>query len=171
LAKLHQVEPARIEMRLADANTAYVAMFEDEPAGYGWSGAHSVGVADIYWPIPPSSRGLWDFCTLDAWRGRGIYPHLLQAILRSEQTEAEKFWIGHRADNLASKRGIEKAGFQLANYVVFTPDRQIRLTPRGELTRSYEDPQGLHTGFIEVAEADLTAFEFENFSDKDLKLS
>ncbi len=171
LAKLHNVEPAKIETRLADANTAYVAIFEDEPAGYGWSGANSVGVSDIYWPITPPSRGLWDFFTLDKWRGRGIYPHLLQSILRSEQIEAEKFWIGHRADNFASKRGIEKAGFHLVNYVVFTPERQIRLVPRGKLTRSYEDPQGMHFGFIEVADDELTAFDFGNFSDKDLELS
>ena len=95
-----------------------------------------MGVADVYWPITPPNRGLWDFFTLDKWRGRGIYPHLLQAILRSEQSEAEKFWLGHRADNYPSKRGIEKAGFHLVNYVVFTPDRQMRLVPRGNLTHS-----------------------------------
>ena len=37
LAKLHHVEPVKIETRLADANTAYVAIFEDEPAA-AWLG-------------------------------------------------------------------------------------------------------------------------------------
>lgn len=171
LAKLHNVGPVKIETRLADANTAYVAIFEDEPAGYGWSGANSVGVADIYWPITPPSRGLWDFFTFEKWRGRGIYPHLLQAILHSEQIEAEKFWLGHRADNYASQRGIEKAGFHLVNYVVFTPERQIRLVPRGKLTHSYEDPQGMHFGFVEVADEDLTIFDFGGLSDEDLQPS
>lgn len=117
LARLHNLEPAKIEARLEDANTAFVAYLKDAPAGYGWSGAKSVGVADLFWPIPPLNRGLWDFFTLEEWRGYGIYPHLLQAILRREQGETEKFWLGHRVDNYASRRGIEKAGFHLVNYV------------------------------------------------------
>src|SRR5512139_153841 len=85
LADLHNANLAKIEARLNDANTAYVAYIEDEPVGYGWSGANSVGVADVFWPIAPPNRGLWDFFTLQAARGRGIYPRLLQAILRTEQ--------------------------------------------------------------------------------------
>ena len=171
LARLLNVEPIKIEKRLADANSAYVAFIEDEPAGYGWSGANSVGVADIFWPIPPQSRGLWDFFTLESARGRGIYPHLLQAILRKEQDEAEKFWLGHRVDNDASKRGIEKAGFALVNWVVLTPEQQIRLVPRGNLSRAYGDPQGRHMGFVEVADADMKAFDFGNLSDDNIQLA
>jgi GNAT superfamily N-acetyltransferase len=171
LANLHQVNLANIEARLSDANTAYVAYLEDEPVGYGWSGANSVGVADVFWPITPPNCGLWDFFTLQAARGRGIYPQLLQAILRTEQDEAEQFWIGHRLDNAASQRGIEKAGFQRVNYVVLTPERQLRLVPRGNLARSYGDPQGRHFGFIEVADEEMAAFNFGDMKDEDLELS
>ncbi|MFO7679122.1 MAG: GNAT family N-acetyltransferase [Chloroflexota bacterium] len=170
LARLHKVESAKIEERLADANTAYVAFIADEPAGYGWSGANSVGVGDVFWPIPPNSRGLWDFFTLESARGRGIYPHLLQAILREEQNEAGKFWLGHRVDNYASQRGIEKAGFSLVNLVVFTPERQIRLAPRGNLARSYGDPQGKHLGFAEVADEDMELFDFGGLPDDEVQL-
>lgn len=171
LAELHQDEPAKIETRLADANTAYVAFIGDEPAGYGWSGAWSVGVADVFWPIPPHSRGLWAFYTLEGWRGHGIYPRLLQAILRREQGEAEKFWIGHRADNHASRRGIEKAGFQLVNYVVMTPEGQLRLVPRGNLQRSLDDPQGIHFGFIDALDEEMAIFNFGELQGEDLKFS
>ncbi|MCA9925032.1 MAG: GNAT family N-acetyltransferase [Anaerolineales bacterium] len=171
LAKLHPVEPAKIEERLADANTAYVAFIENEPVGYGWSGANSVGVADIFWPMTPNSRGLWDFFTLASARGRGVYPHLLQAILRREQNEAETFWLGHRVDNFASKRGIEKAGFSLVNWVVFTPERQIRLVPRGNLARAHDDPQGKHLGFADVADADMEPFDFGGLSDDEIQLT
>jgi GNAT superfamily N-acetyltransferase len=171
LADLHKVNLAKIETRLSDANTAYVAYLEDEPAGYGWSGANSVGVADVFWPITPPDRGLWDFFTLPVARGRGIYPHLLQAILRTEQSEAERFWIGHRVDNLASQRGIEKAGFQRVNFAVLTPERQLRLVPRGNRARSYGDPQGRHFGFIEVADEEMAAFNFGDLKDEDLELS
>lgn len=171
LARLHQVDPIKIEARLADANTAYVAFIEDEPAGYGWSGANSVGVADVFWPMTPNSRGLWDFFTLESARGRGVYPHLLQAILRREQNEAEKFWIGHRVDNHASKRGIEKAGFALVTWGVLTPERQLRLVPRGNLSRSYDDPQGRHFGFAELADADMEVFDFGDLSEGDIQLA
>lgn len=170
LARLHKVESAKIEERLADANTAYVAFIADEPAGYGWSGANSVGVGDVFWPIPPQSRGLWDFFTLESARGRGIYPHLLQAILRKEQNEAAMFWLGHRVDNYASQRGIEKAGFSLVNLVLFTPERQIRLAPRGNLARSYGDPQGKHFGFAEVADEDMELFDFDGLPDDKVQL-
>src|SRR5262249_35635739 len=45
------------------------------------------------------------------WRGLGIYPRLLQAILAREAGEAQRFWIGHVRENRASGRGIVKAGF------------------------------------------------------------
>ena len=128
-------------------------------------------VADVFWPMTSQSRGLWDFFTLESARGRGIYPHLLKAILRGEQNEAEKFWLGHRVDNYASKRGIEKAGFSLVNWVVFTPERQLRLVPRGNLARSYGDPQGRHLGFAEVADEDMELFDFGGLSDDDLQLA
>lgn len=35
---------------LAQGSTFYVVFFQDEPAGYGWSGANEVGVGDIFWP-------------------------------------------------------------------------------------------------------------------------
>lgn len=168
LTKLLNVEATKIEARLADANTAYVAFIQDEPAGYGWSGANSVGVGDMFWPMPPNSRGLWDFFTLESARGRGVYPHLLQAILRREQHEAETFWLGHRVDNHASKRGIEKAGFSLVNWVVLTPERQIRLVPRGHLARSHGDPMGMHMGFAEVADEDMKPFDFGGLSDEEI---
>jgi GNAT superfamily N-acetyltransferase len=171
LTKLLNVEATKIEARLADANTAYVAFIQDEPAGYGWSGANSVGVGDMFWPMPPNNRGLWDFFTLESARGRGVYPHLLQAILRREQPVAEKFWLGHRVDNFASKRGIEKAGFSLVNWVVLTPEQQIRLVPRGYLARSHGDPQGRHFGFVEVADADMEPFDFSNLSEGDIEVA
>ncbi len=115
--------------------------------------------------LTPSDRALWDFVTFEAWRGRGIYPLLLQAILRTEQSEAERFWIGHRADNDASKRGILKAGFQLSNIGVMTPDYQPRAVPRGNRERALVDPQGKHFSFIELADKDMTTFNFENMGD------
>ena len=61
--------------------------------------------------IPPGERYLWNFVTLKAFRGLGIYPRLLQAIVRAESATAEKFWIAYAPENHASGAGIGKAGF------------------------------------------------------------
>lgn len=56
-------------------------------------------------------RYLWNFVTLTAHRGLGIYPRLLDAIVRTESREAERFWIAYAPENHASGSGIRKAGF------------------------------------------------------------
>ena len=74
LATLHNVTTSKIAHRLETENNAYVAFLEDVPAGYGWTAAKSVGVADVFWPLKPPDRGLWDFATLPAWRWCSILP-------------------------------------------------------------------------------------------------
>jgi hypothetical protein len=41
----------------------------------------------------------------------GIYPRLLDAIVRAESAEAERFWIAYAPENRASGADIRKAGF------------------------------------------------------------
>jgi GNAT superfamily N-acetyltransferase len=89
------------------------------PAGYGWSasGPAHIGGLELHLTVPPGERYLWDFVTLPDFRGRGLYPLLLQDIIRRQRQEASWFWIGHDTHNEASRRGILKAGFQLAGRV------------------------------------------------------
>lgn len=170
LAQLHNLDIPTIETRFETGNNPYVAFVKDEPVAYGWTATKTMGIAEggIEWPLSSDDRGLWDFATLEAWRGRGIYPMLLQSILRTEYSEVERFWIGHRADNDASKRGIVKAGFQLSNIVgTMMPDNQPWAAPRGDRERALADPQGKHFGFIELADEDMKLFSFENMGDAD----
>jgi GNAT superfamily N-acetyltransferase len=90
-----------------------------EPAAYGWSatGPAEIGGLALSFTVPPAERYLWDFVTLPAYRGRGLYPLLLQEILQRQMVEAEWFWIGHEPDNRASRSGILKAGFRLVGQV------------------------------------------------------
>ena len=67
---------------------------------------------NLAFSVPIGNRYLWDFATLPSWRGCGIYPALLRAILEDERPQAARFWIGHADSNHASGRGIAKAGFQ-----------------------------------------------------------
>ena len=116
LAELSEPEVVR---RLADGHVAFLLRVGGQLAAYGWSasGPAHIGGLDLVFTVPPDERYLWDFVTLPAYRGRGLYPLLLQEIVRRQMPEAEWFWIGHAPDNRASARGILKAGFRPAGRV------------------------------------------------------
>lgn len=121
LASLIDTSREDILSHIRRGHHPYIARVGTDPVAYGWSasGKATFGGGLVTFQIPAGNRYLYDFVTLPAWRGRGIYPHLLQAILRRESAEIERFWIIHQSLNVASERGIAKAGFQLACRVYF----------------------------------------------------
>src|SRR5262245_51795673 len=86
LTALTGLAPDEVRGRLEAGNRCYLVRLGGEPVGYGWvadAGA-AIGELDLAFRLEAADRYLWDFVTLEAWRGRGLYPHLLQAILRAE---------------------------------------------------------------------------------------
>ncbi|CAN5649476.1 hypothetical protein BH23CHL2_BH23CHL2_25750 [soil metagenome] len=108
----------QIDQRLARGNRAVVGRVDGAPAAIGWStsGRAEIGELGLDFELPTGNRYLWDFVTLSEWRGRAIYPALLQAFIRHE-AGVERFWVGHDLDNVASGRGILKAGFRTVGQV------------------------------------------------------
>ena len=100
--------------RLAEGHRAYVALRDGAPAAWGWSATRSAAIGELgsTFRVPAGERYLWNFVTAPAHRGRGIYPRLLDAIVRAESAEAERFWVAHAPENRASGAGITKAGFR-----------------------------------------------------------
>ncbi len=125
LAKLNNLSLQEVNNRFQTGNFAYLAYIEEVVVAYGWVSAQSAGVSEISlsWSIPPQNLYLWDFQTLPEWRGRGIYPHFLQAILRAEMHVAERFWILYAPGNEAAEHSIRKAGFQFLGELVLTHGR------------------------------------------------
>ena len=113
--------------RLAAGHALFTALVDGSLAAYGWSASERahIGGLDLGFAIPPGERYLWDFVTLPGNRGRGIYPLLLQAILRRQSDQADGFWIGHEPTNRASRRGILKAGFRVAGRIWRLPDGSL----------------------------------------------
>ncbi|MCB9430355.1 MAG: GNAT family N-acetyltransferase [Ardenticatenaceae bacterium] len=142
LAPLHNLTEASIQSRFNEGAHCYVAFLDDTPVGYGWVGTKvgHIRQGGLVWSLGKLDRVLWDFETLPAFRGRGVYPHLLQAILRAESVSAERFWIGHQGQNTASKRGIVKAGFSLNNITLLTSGGQIVQESQGDPVRALADP-------------------------------
>jgi GNAT superfamily N-acetyltransferase len=157
LASLHQLYLPAIQARLQAGNRPYVAFMQGTPAAYGWVAAQRERIAEgIEWPLGADDRSLWDFTTLPAWRGQGVYPRLLQAILQAEVAEAERFWIGHTLENMSSRRGILKAGFQPTLLGLPTAQGPTRWVLQGDRERALADPMAKQ---LNILEAGLTGAE------------
>jgi GNAT superfamily N-acetyltransferase len=127
IAELTKLASDEVESRLGAGHRIYIAAVDGVPAASGWVAtlAASIGELDLEFALPPSDRYLWDFVTLPEWRGRGIYSRLLQGIVAAEGAGAERFWIIHAPENVASGSGIVKAGFEPISDLSFLPESGI----------------------------------------------
>jgi GNAT superfamily N-acetyltransferase len=151
IAELAQLHIDEIQRRVHGGHHPYIAYLDRQPVAYGWSAASHGAIQELKlrFAIPMRNRYLWDFATLPAWRGRGVYPRLLQAIVQLEGAIVDRFWIGHTADNTASRRGIVKAGFQEVEALVASPTGSLHIMALGPTTRAEASPMGLRLGVIE----------------------
>jgi GNAT superfamily N-acetyltransferase len=115
MARLQGRGLPEIQERFDRGHRAYVATMDGTPAAWGWVATSSatIGELEASFAVPSADRYLWNFVTLAAFRGRGIYPRLLDAIVTAESVEGEHFWIAYAPENHASGTGIMKAGFVL----------------------------------------------------------
>lgn len=121
MAALQQRTVSEIEARFDAGHRAYVAMMDGVPAAWGWVATSSATIGEVKasFAVASTERYLWNFVTLPAFRGRGIYPRLLESIIASESIEGERFWIAYAPENHASGVGIQKAGFALVAELSF----------------------------------------------------
>jgi GNAT superfamily N-acetyltransferase len=139
VAELARLDLAEIVTRVRDGHRPYVARLSGTPVAYGWSAVSraSIGELGLEFAIPAGNCYLWDFATLPEWRGIGIYPRQIQAILRRESSAAERFWIGHVDGNSASMRGIVKAGFSMVGATERRDGQTLTFTPTGPDTQAW----------------------------------
>lgn len=128
-AALTRVSIEEARARAGQEHRAYAAYMRDEPVGWGWLATReaSIGELGLTFQLPPGNCYLWSFETVPAWRGRGVYHHLLQYIIAHEMAKAERFWIGHEPGNRASARGILQAGFDWVGELAIAPDGKMWL--------------------------------------------
>jgi GNAT superfamily N-acetyltransferase len=129
IAQLTNLSLQTIATRFQAGKRLYLAFMSDMPVAYGWVGTREGRISDLQWTfaLPARNCYLHGFLTLPEWRGRGIYPHLLQSIIGQEPS-FDRFWIGYLPDNTASGRGISKAGFHVVSDLVVTGSRACGLT-------------------------------------------
>jgi len=138
IAAIARLSEDEVDRRLATGNRAYIARMRGAAVAHGWSATRAVEIGEISlsFTLPTGDHYLWAFATAPDWRGRGVYPRLLQAILRAEMHETARFWIGHEPGNAASARGILKAGFTHTGDLFILPSGGMALAPAGPLERA-----------------------------------
>jgi GNAT superfamily N-acetyltransferase len=115
LASMGNTSAQDVVRRIANDHIAFVAYIHNLPAAFGWMARGKAFIGELNHEIilPLRNRYLWNFRTMEAYRGMGIYPAMLQYIIRFEKERADTFWIIHAPENTASLKGIQKAGFNL----------------------------------------------------------
>jgi GNAT superfamily N-acetyltransferase len=74
-----------LSRRLQSGHRAYVAWYDGVPAAFGWVATEAAEIGELHasFRIEAGERYLWNFVTLPSHRGLGIYPRLLDAIVRA----------------------------------------------------------------------------------------
>ncbi len=102
--------------RLRATQQCYVALRANSIAGYAWttrSGLYVDEIASMY-PVSADEIFIYDCFVEPDCRGAGIYPSMLEFIIRDNRRRNEKLkhaGIAASALNRASIKGILKAGF------------------------------------------------------------
>ncbi len=129
MARLQKRTPEEMSRRFDAGHRAYVAEMNGVLSAWGWVATRSaqIGELNLSFSIDEGDRYLWNFVTLAEYRGLGIYPRLLDAIIAAESYEAERFWVAYAPENHASGIGIRKAGFDAVSELSFDDANQPAL--------------------------------------------
>jgi hypothetical protein len=114
---------AEIRKRFSGGRDCFVAWQGDKIVSYCWVSFNEemVGELNLNLSLVPGEAYIWDCATLPGYRQQHLYSALLSFILREllQKHPVCRVWIGANLDNLASQRGIARAGFQrVANLLV-----------------------------------------------------
>ena len=103
-----------ITKRLESGRQGYAAWAEGQVAAYGWVSfeEEDIGELNLRIKLLPGEAYIWDCATLPAFREKLIYSALLIYILDDLRAQNLcRVWIGADYDNLASQKGMARAGF------------------------------------------------------------
>lgn len=115
LATSTGLSPEGIIRRLESGRQCYAAWAADQAVAYGWVSFQyeDIGELNLRIRLLPGEAYIWDCATLPAFREKGLYSALLGYILRQLHAQTLcRVWIGADYDNIASQKGMARAGFQ-----------------------------------------------------------
>lgn len=114
-ASTGSVPLTEITTRLESGRQCYAAWADGQIAAYGWVSfmEEDIGELNLRIKLVPGEAYIWDCATLPAFREKLLYSGLLLYILGELRAQNLcRAWIGADHDNLASQKGMIRAGFQ-----------------------------------------------------------
>ncbi|MEQ8415684.1 MAG: hypothetical protein RIB71_14500 [Imperialibacter sp.] len=129
LARLMNLTEQDILKRFREGNEAWVLRLKGMPVSFGWLGRQKARIGELSKEIdiPKGNAYLWNFRTLEPYRGRGYYVQLLGTILQAEEKVSERIWIISAPENQSSFNGIVKAGFRPVGDIMFNYKNDVVL--------------------------------------------
>ena len=103
--------------RLSDSTHCFVVVRSGRIVHSSWVTRSGAWTREIrgYMVPPPGDAYVYESFTRPEVRGRGVYPLALEGICRWAATQGVRsVWVAVEADNPASIRAVEKAGFEEA---------------------------------------------------------
>ncbi len=111
------------QARLERGEQFWTAQLQEKIVSYCWAAQNPVEIGEIRRVIHPRAGEiyLYDAFTFAEYRGRNLYPALLQHILHSSRQQGlQRALIFVLSDNTASLRGVSKAGFRQFQRIIYT---------------------------------------------------
>jgi GNAT superfamily N-acetyltransferase len=121
---------AEVLRRFRSGGRCYTAWVDGHLASYGWVSFKEeyVGEFNLRVRLLPGEAYIWDCYTVPAFRRHGLYAALLADMLCDlEAGPVCRTWIGADSDNIASQRGIARAGFRAVADMVLARVFAMRL--------------------------------------------
>jgi len=111
----------QFHQRMERGDQCFVAVHAGKPVHFSWlqtSGSHPISPAARSWLVKPGEAWIYDCRTADVAQRNGIYPFVLTSILRHLNSQSFTYaWIYTSTSNIASQKGIKKAGFKLKKHL------------------------------------------------------
>jgi ribosomal protein S18 acetylase RimI-like enzyme len=111
----HLTDRYLFQTRLERGEDFWTAQQDKTIVSYCWATHEPVEIGEVHRRIKPRQGEiyLYDAFTFPDYRGNNLYPALLHRILEhSRQQNLRRALIFVLSDNMASIRGVQKAGFQ-----------------------------------------------------------
>ncbi len=100
--------------RLNVGKHCYTAFVDGQLAAYGWVSfvEEHIGELNLRVQLLPGEVYIWDCATSPEFRGKHLYSALLSYMIRELCAQGFcRAWIGADLDNVASQKGMGRAGF------------------------------------------------------------
>jgi hypothetical protein len=135
------LEPEQVRQRLAGGHQPDLAYIAAALVGDGGMAPQQAAISelDLCFALAPAERYLWDFATLPAWQGYGVYPRLLQQILLQQALPVTLTRVGiiYAPETTPSGVGMDKAGLRVVSQLSFGVAGGVGLAPpRGASARA-----------------------------------